>query len=185
MDMMEYNGYKRLSTANIHFCENYHRTSYPEFLHPIGDINLSHSFSCLWDSKNINIVLNGLSVREKPIIHDLAQPIKLILHGGVDFHLIINGNPAGYVFDVPVEYISEYVRVYRLNLDCNTTVTEISNFASFPYALKKWIKLSGSTTIPTSSEISLRATDYIELYSGFEVPNGADFSLNTNPCDAP
>jgi hypothetical protein len=49
-------------------------------------------------------------------------------------------------------------------------------------AVQKSITLSGATTIPAGSNISLRATDFIELKAGFEVPTGRELYLDVTPC---
>ena len=87
----------------------------------------------------------------------------------------INNGLLGY-FDV------NYFRYYQLNMDCNTDVNEIADFDNFYFAVKKSITLSGATIIPQNSKITLRATDYILLQSGFEVPLGAEFCIEPTSC---
>ena len=77
----------------------------------------------------------------------------------------------------------DQANVYRLKCDKNTVVNEILNFNTFYYAVKKSISLSNATTIPSGSNISLRATDFIELKSGFGVPLNSEFYLDVNPCE--
>jgi len=52
------------------------------------------------------------------------------------------------------------------------------------YAVKKSISLSSTTTIPQNNKICLRATDFIELKNGFEVPLGAELYLDVTPCES-
>jgi len=74
--------------------------------------------------------------------------------------------------------------VYCLNCnDKNIVVNEITNFNIFNFAVKKSITMSNNTIIPARSNISLRATDFIELKNGFEVPLGAELYLDINPCE--
>ena len=61
--------------------------------------------------------------------------------------------------------------------------TQIPNFNTYNYAVKKYISLSNTTTIPPNSNITLRAAEYIELTNGFEVPLGAELYLDVSPCD--
>jgi beta-glucanase (GH16 family) len=78
----------------------------------------------------------------------------------------------------------EQANVYRLNCDdCGTPVTEITSFNAYTYGVKKSITMSGATTIPTGSNITLRATDYIELQPGFTVDKGRELYMDVNPCD--
>ncbi len=76
----------------------------------------------------------------------------------------------------------DQANVYRLKMDCNTVINEIPNFNTFYYAVKKSITLSSNTKIPQGSNIVLRATDYLELKSDFEVPLGAEFTFSATPC---
>jgi hypothetical protein len=63
-------------------------------------------------------------------------------------------------------------------------ITQITNFSSFNYTVKKSITLSGTTTIPNGQNISLRAQDFIEFKDGFVLPNSSmDIVFNTNECD--
>jgi hypothetical protein len=64
----------------------------------------------------------------------------------------------------------EQANAYRLKLDCENDIIEIYDFDKFDYVVKKSITLSGASIIPPKKRIALRATDYIELTSGFEVP---------------
>jgi len=83
----------------------------------------------------------------------------------------------------------EQANVWRLKYDCNTVVTEILNYDNpqapnyYNYAVKKLISLSGVSSLTSGQNVSLRATDYIELKNGFEVPLGAEFYVDINPCD--
>jgi len=76
--------------------------------------------------------------------------------------------------------------VYKLKYDCskNETINTFNDFSNYNYKVKKSITLSGTTILPTGSNISLRATDYIELQNGFTVANGAELYLDNNPCDS-
>jgi len=76
-----------------------------------------------------------------------------------------------------------YFRYYQLKYDCNTVVTQIPNFNTYNYAVKKSISLSSTTTIPANSNITLRATDFIELQPGFSIDTGRELYLDVNPCD--
>ena len=110
--------------------------------------------------------------------HNIIDPIRIILSNGIDsLHL----PPTSPSF---TEYMYvDYIKVHQLKCDKYTVVNEISNFNTYNYAVKKSITLSGATTIPAGSNISLRATNFIELKNGFEVPLGAELYLDINPCD--
>jgi len=76
----------------------------------------------------------------------------------------------------------DYVKVYGLKCDKHTIINEIPDFSAYDYKVKKSITLGSGTTIPAGTDISLRANDYIELLSGFEVPAGGQLYLDVSPC---
>ncbi|MBQ6277248.1 MAG: glycoside hydrolase family 16 protein [Bacteroidales bacterium] len=77
----------------------------------------------------------------------------------------------------------DQVNVYKLKCDKNTVVNDIPCYSSFDYAVKKSITLSNVSSLTIGQDIYLKATDFIELHSGFEVPIGAQLSLQTTPCE--
>ena len=107
----------------------------------------------------------------------IQNPMKVILDVGLYGTQI----PNGMIF--PNYMYVDQINIWRLEYDCNTVVNEISNFNTFYYAVKKSITLSGATTIPSNSNISLRAAEYIELTNGFEAPLGAELYLDVNSCE--
>ena len=57
------------------------------------------------------------------------------------------------------------------------------NFNTYNYAVKKSISLSGVSSLSLGQNVFLRATDFIELKAGFEVPLGAELYLDVTPCE--
>ena len=78
-------------------------------------------------------------------------------------------------------YDVNYFRYYQLKCS-GAKINEILNFNEYCYVVKEYIRLSSATTIPAGENISLRASDFIELHSGFEVPLGRELYLDVNPC---
>jgi beta-glucanase (GH16 family) len=83
----------------------------------------------------------------------------------------------------PKDMLIDQVNAYRLKCDKNTVVNEIINYNTFSYAVKKSISLSSLSSLSSGKNVTLRATDFIELKSGFEVPLGAELYLDINPCE--
>ena len=79
-------------------------------------------------------------------------------------------------------YIDE-ANIYKLFCDKNTIVNEILDYDSYYYAVKKSITLSDSSSLSIGQNISLKATDFIELNQGFEAPLGSQLYLETTPCE--
>jgi hypothetical protein len=102
--------------------------------------------------------------------------LNLAIQANSKYHPPTSGSWAEYMY-------VDYVKVYQLKCDKGTAVNEISNFNTYNYAVKKSITMSNATTIPSGSNISLRATDFIELKPGFEVQTGRTLYLDCTPCD--
>ncbi len=79
----------------------------------------------------------------------------------------------------------DYFRYHELSMDCN--VEEVVIFDNYNFldpanmAVKKSWTIS-SSTIPVNSNTTIRATDFIELKKGFNVPENTIFNAVTNPC---
>ena len=136
-----------------------------------------HTYSIEWDANKIIWYVDGKIIRTLTN-HNIIDPIRIILGNGIDKDHLPPTSPSF------TEYMYvDYIKVYQLKCDKYTVVNEISNFNTYNYAVKKSITLSGATTIPKNSNIFLRATDFIELKPGFEVPLNAELYLDINPCD--
>lgn len=77
----------------------------------------------------------------------------------------------------------DYVRFYTLRRDCNTIVTQIPNWNTFNYAVKRSITLNGNTSVPINQTRWLYATDFIDLNEGFSVPQGTSLGLGIIDCN--
>ena len=137
-----------------------------------------HTYAIEWD-------------RNRIIWYVDRQPIRIMRnHGIIDtVHLILNlatqQRSGCRVRQYPplVDYMYvDYVRTYSLRCDAETVVWDIPNFSTYDYKVKKSITLSGNTSIPEAGEVSLRATQYIELRPGFEVPEEGTLFLDVCPC---
>ena len=145
-----------------------------------------HTYSVEWDVDKITWYVDGKPIRTSAnrnldnFGNSIVDPVKIILsaHANPDY---LPPNPPPFE-----EYMYvDYVKVYQLKCSNTVVINEIPNFDRYCYTVKKSISLSGATTIPQGSNISLRATDFIELKSGFEVPLGAELYLDINPCSGP
>jgi len=142
-----------------------------------------HWYGLEWDKDKITWYIDRKSVRQEAnnmegigIQNAMYIILSVSLHSPNDDCPITNNS----IF--PNYMYIEQANVWRLRCD-NVPVIEIPDFTQYQYGVKKSISLSGATIIPVDSNISLRATDYIELKNGFEVPLGAEFYVDINPCD--
>lgn len=86
----------------------------------------------------------------------------------------------------PLDMVIDYVKVYKLNCDCDTpvTITNNSELSAHSKSVKQKITVgssSGTITVP-SSGITLRATTEITINGDFEVPLGSEFYAITHSC---
>lgn len=144
-----------------------------------------HVYSGEWNSQYIRFFYDNRCIRgtmnDNIFSANKLLPMNIIIANSANpknVSYTINSNTI-----LPYPYEIDYVRVYQLRCDNTTVVNEIPNFNTYNYAVKKSITLSGNTQIPDSTTTCLRATDFIELRSGFEVPMGASLYLATSPCD--
>lgn len=87
----------------------------------------------------------------------------------------------------PDEMTVKYVKAYRLDTSCDTDVAvrSISDFESFEFSVKHSISigsLSGTLSIPTNANFTMRAVDSIVIDGAFELPQGATMTLITEDC---
>ena len=135
-----------------------------------------NTYAIEWTPTKFIWYVNGIVVRNS-LNPGIIDPVRIIMGTGLDKEV------KNLTTSFPADMLVDYVRVYRLKCDKSTVVTQIPNFNTYNYAVKKSISLSSTTTIPQNSHISLRATDFIELKDGFVVPLGAELYLDTSPCE--
>jgi beta-glucanase (GH16 family) len=142
-----------------------------------------HWYGVEWDSTKIIWYVDGKAVREIAnnmdgigIQHPMYIILNVALYPGSTNHIDTTTIFPNYMY-------VDQANAYRLKCDKNTVVNEIPDFNTFYYAIKKSISLSGATTMPLGSNISLRATDFIELQAGFEVPMSTELYLGINHCE--
>lgn len=85
----------------------------------------------------------------------------------------------------PYPYEVDYVRVYKLQMDCTTDIAQSAfSYLTFDNKVKRNITVGGSGgKVPSGSSASLRATTSITLNDGFEVEIGSEFYANNCDCE--
>jgi len=133
-----------------------------------------HIYAIEWNADRIIWYVDGKVIRTMSD-HKIINPVMIILSNAMD------KKPSPSFSE---KMLVDYVKVYKLKCDKEETpVNEISNFNTYNYTVKKSITMSNATTIPANSNITLRATDFIELKPGFEVQTGRELYLDVTPCD--
>jgi len=164
-------------TTNIHTCYNGPNCNENYFQeHIFSGFSYSdwHTYSIEWNADRIIWYIDNIPFRTT-INHGIIDPVRIILGMG------INKAPSSPPF---TEYMYvDFIKVFQLVCEQkDTVVTQIPNFNTYNYAVKKSISLSGTTTIPVNSNICLRATDFIELLPGFSMDTGRELYLDITPC---
>lgn len=145
-----------------------------------------HWYGITWDANNITWYVDRKQIRRIPnnvggigINHDMYIIMNSWLfppEWGENFEMDDNTIFPNYM------YIDQF-NAYQLTCDKGAVVNEIPNYNTFNYGIKKSISLSSVSSLPSGQNVSLRATDFIELKNGFEVPLGAELYLDINTCE--
>lgn len=147
----------------------------------ISDPNFSytdwHNYAIEWDANRIIWYVDGKSVRTLTN-HGVIDPVRIIFSMGIDPYIEILPPLAPFQDLVFIDSI----RVSQLQYDCKDEITPITDLSTYNYEVKKSITLGAPTIVPQNSNITLRATDFIELQSGFSVPEGTEMYLDITPC---
>ena len=138
--------------------------------------NTYRTYAIEWNKDRFIWYVDGVAVRNFPN-PGIVDYVRIILGIG-----LIWWAPPNSTTVFPAKMEVDYVKVWKLECD-GKVVNEISNYNTFNYAVKKSISLSGISSLTAGEDVSLRATDFIELNAGFEVPAGAELYLDINPCD--
>ena len=153
--------------------------------HPLNYTDgLYHWYGAEWDRDKITWYVDHKAVRQiSNNLHGIGiqNPMQLIINLSL-FPPTWNKCSFNDALFPAYMYVDQ-CNVYRLKCDKDTVVNEILNYNTFNYAVKKSISLSSISSLSSGANVSLRATDYIELKAGFEVPLGAELYLDVNPCE--
>jgi len=191
IDFFEIDATNNLHTCNAHYSDIDHpgTPGHPYWsirTNAVYDFTVNfndfHKFSGEWSSKYINFYFDDQLFRSTSTEY-VSQliPMNIIMGIATPADNFTTEFVSNTLF--PYKFEIDYLKIYHLKCgDKNIVVNEI-NFNSYNYTVKKSITMSGATTIPKNKSIFLRATDFIELKSGFEVPLGTNLFLAATPCD--
>ena len=137
-----------------------------------------HKYAIEWDPVKIIWYVDDTPIRTT-YNHGILDPVRLIMNIAVAKGKGLQPETSPYFEE---KMLVDYVKVYGLKCDKHTTINEIPDFSAYDYKVKKSITLGSGTTIPTGTDISLRANNFIELRPGFEVPSDGRLYLDVSPC---
>ncbi len=188
IDIFEIYAHKAHSNLFNHMETNLHHVYNPStepptaYLqeHDLKNFNYTdwHKYAIEWDPVKIIWYVDDTPIRTT-YNHGIMDSVRLIMNVAIVSD--------GQYWPETTPYFArhmlvDYVKVYGLKCDKHTIINEIPDFSAYDYKVKKSITLGSGTTIPAGTDISLRANDYIELLSGFEVPAGGQLYLDVSPC---
>lgn len=200
IDIYEIRGSDNTHTCNVHFSDSTHSSTGINYSEPywklrtdqsydfIVNDNSFHSFAAEWDTKSIKIYYQNALIRQtQSDILDVNYllPMNLFISNTANPLNFIESNQISSSTILPYYYDIDYVRVYQLRCDENTTINEILDFNNYEYGVKKSITLSGLTTLPNDTITFLRAKEFIKIQNDFEVPLGTSVYFIPCSCGEP
>lgn len=192
IDFFEIDGENNLVTNNIHYnssnlsdhwslrSPNLGNTDEDDF---IVNFNSFQVFGCEWTPNYISFYHNG-----KLIQTSYTRYADDLLPMNIYTGIATPADNFGKNFETnslfPYSYDIDYIRVYKLEMDCNIHVSENEfNYQLFDNKVKKSITIGKNTgRVPANWSASLRATNSITLNDGFEVQIGSEFYANNSDC---
>jgi len=157
------------------------------YSHPNLDYRNWHTYAIEWNANKITWYLDGKQIRTREnsnldnFGHSIIDPVKIRFGANV----VPKALQPPYSTASFEEYMYvDYVKVYQLKCG-NEVIDETQgngyNFNNYTYNVKESC-IFKNTSIPNGANMSIRATDFIELKENFEVPLGAELYLDVTPC---
>jgi len=142
-----------------------------------------HTFSGYWSPDGVSFFRDGKHLFTTDVLASDLIPMNLVIDintPATNFNQL--EIPETSIF--PYEYEIDYIRVYKLGMSCEEEVNDCSFwFSGYDNKVKRNITIGGggcSNIQPTDTKLFLRATDEILINGNFEVPLGAELTMETN-----
>jgi len=195
IDIFEFNHYERAHnyTNNSHFIECGSSAakvdqglSNRDYFSVNFNNNEYHKFAAAWFPDRIEYYIDDVLINQVENHSDLMIPMPIY----IDFNVLnFNEFPdANTVF--PYNYEIDYVRVYSLNLDCESDANymsgDISNLHDGKVKKSISIGFTGQSNnlayIIGNKSVSLRAIEDIIIEDGFYIDDSSELYINNNSC---
>jgi hypothetical protein len=149
------------------------------------DLTAMNTFACEWTPGRIVWYFNNQIVNEYYGQYVPSHHMVLKANYALDNYIWNDGSVFSDGFPYKMEI--DYIKVHKLKCDCDENATIINNtqLYNFDYGVKESISIGYSKvqiTVPASTKLVFRATDYIEITQSFECPLGSELELITHPC---
>jgi beta-glucanase (GH16 family) len=193
IDFFEIDGENNLVTNNIHFnssnLSNHWSLRNPSLSNIdendfIANFSSFHTFGCEWTPNYISFYYDGKLIQTSytEYANDLL-PMNIYIGIATPAGNFGKNFEANSLF--PYSFDIDYVKVYKLGMDCSKDVSQNQfSYPIFDNKVKRNIMVGGSSgQVPSSSSASFRATNSITLNDGFEVQIGSEFYANNCDCE--
>jgi len=139
--------------------------------------NTYHTYAVEWSPSKIIWYVNGKMVRNSAN-PGIIDPVRVILNLAISpWKLPDRTTP------FPSSMHVDYVRLYQLRFDTGGMDTCNYDFSFIPDRVMKTISVGGDSCVngvPPFGDVTLRATEGIEIRGDFQVPQGAQLYLDVN-----
>ena len=156
-----------------------------------NDITRWHTYGCDWTPGRITWYLDGHIVDDFYNFDSVpSHPLTLIVNYAIN-NKAVSGK---YPNQTPIwrsndDMIVDYVKVLQLKCDCENDVFVSSaiELANFDHQVKHAVEIGSPTGITAllTTDVAIRASDYILVSGPFEVPIGAKLTMMVHPCPNP
>lgn len=137
-----------------------------------------HTYAIEWTPSKIIWYVDGRVIRNMPY-HNIVDPIKIIFSSIID-----HSHPPNFSTTFPLKMFVDYVKVYEVKKDCNNLINACNyNFSNYDNQVKNSITIGNggcTNSINSGDNVTIRASEFINLSGNFSVPLGASFYADAN-----
>ena len=150
------------------------------------DITQMHTYGCEWMPDHIIFYRDGKVTSEFRDSQFIPQHEKYLKVGyGIEKYALSGTEPRVPVWMEQDTLTINQIKVYQLATDCNTDVyvqnaTQLNQINSMKRSIT--IGNSGGIVLPSSTNKTLRASDFIQINGPFELNAGAELTLMVHEC---
>jgi beta-glucanase (GH16 family) len=170
-------------TSSHLYWENDYSRNYPVIENSLANWN---TFSCEWSPQRIIWYCNGEMVNQYIGNKVPYRPMVLMANYALNDE-VIKKDKTPYTEFFPDEMVIDYIKVNKLKCDCNDTVVIETNsdLNSYDYSVKNnisFISNGNNIVLPSNTKSVFRATNYILIDKGFELPSNTEFEVIIHSC---
>ncbi|MDD3281376.1 MAG: glycoside hydrolase family 16 protein [Bacteroidales bacterium] len=194
IDIYEFDGEDNKHTCNVHYEDIYNNDGNSQTAtwnlrqnadyDFIVDFSSFHKFGCEWTPTYISFYYDDKLIRTTYTdFSDDLLPMNLIIDNNIPASNFLKTPVSNTLF--PYLYEIEYIKIYKLTMDCDIDINENDfNYSTYNFKVKRNVTIGGNQgCVPLGQSFSIRATQSIILNNGFEVPLGSEFYANICQCE--